>query len=71
MSSILEILTSEVSTSLVIAKVLIFASTSPSLGCCLAVAPLIAFSDGFFWCMFSKTPTVNYPREVMSSAKDY
>lgn len=61
MSSILDMLTSAVSTKRVIANVLTLAITSASFG--LLVAPFI------FDCLFSKTPIVSCPNDVTSSAR--
>ena len=66
MSSIREILTSAVSTSREMAKVLMLASTSLSLG--RGFVPRAPFSG--FLLMFSRTPTVSCPRDVISSARD-
>lgn len=72
MSSILEIFTKAVSTSLVIAKVLTLANTSPSAGWCLVEAARTPLSvvDNFLGFMFSRTPTVSWPNEVINSASD-
>lgn len=60
MSSILDILTRAVSTSLVMANVFILAKISPSFGYCLLVAPLTPLSLFIFLdVIFSRTPTVS------------
>lgn len=69
MSSILEIFTKAVSTSLVIANVLIFVIDSFYLGCPLV--PLLASSCDFLMLEFSRTPIVSCPSDVISSASDY
>ena len=72
MSSTLDIFTRVVSTSLVIANVFILDITSLSLFYGFADAPLGFWPLSFFLfeLTFSRTPTVNWPRDVISSAKD-
>jgi hypothetical protein len=79
-SSILDMFTRAVSTSLLIAKVLMLAKISVSLGYCYG---LLDTPAALFCCITSlpfltdpllvdsRTPTVSCPREVMSSAKLY
>lgn len=75
-TSILDILTRAVSTSREMANVLILARTSPSFGWGLLEAALIppcippTESGTLFLAEPSRTPTVNYPRAVISSARD-
>ena len=65
-------LTRAVSTNLVIANVFIFAKTSPSFGCCLGpFIPFLSIYVFLFIPIFSMTPTVNYPKDVINSAKDW